>query len=85
MNKKLQNNKQVKQLCTHYAFGTTIVEVDGVWDSFEAIRPDNYDTFELFVVDPKCVAKFWSVPSEGHVPTREEVRQVISEKMVVAG
>ena len=85
MKNKPTNNKQVKQLCTHYFFGTTTVEVDGVWDSFEGIRPDDYDSFELFVVDPKYVGMFWSVPNKGHIPTEEEVRQIVSEKMVVGG
>ena len=85
MKKRAKNNKRVKQLCTHYIFGNRTVEVSGVWDSFEAIRPDDYDSFELFIVDPKEVSLIYPIPNRGHVPTEEEVLEIISKDVSVAG
>jgi len=85
MKRKAKNNKQVKQLCTHYLIGNATVEVSGVWDSFDAIRPDDYDSFELFLVGPKEISLFHPIPNKGHVPTEEEVKGYMSEKASVAG
>jgi hypothetical protein len=82
MERKAKNNKQVKQICTHYFFGDTTVGVSGVWDTFDAIRPDDYDSFEFFVFDPKKVGWFWSIPNKGHIPTEEEVQEYINKARV---
>ena len=81
---KPQNNNEVKQLCISYTFGDMTTEIYGVWDSFEDIRADEYDSFELLIVYPKCVGQFWSIPIEGHIPTKEETLEYVSEYLASA-
>jgi hypothetical protein len=81
---KPQNNNEVKQLCIRYAFGNMITEIYGVWNSFEDIRADEYDHFELLIVYPKSVGEFLSIPIEGHIPTKEEALEYVSEHLASA-
>ena len=76
-----ENNKEVKQLCTRYTFGNMTTEIYGVWECLEAVRPDEYDRFELLVVYPKCVGQFLSISNQGHTPTKEEALECVSEHL----
>ena len=74
---KIEDGK-VKQLCAIYPFENMAVEVYGVWNNFEAIRPNDYDSLELFVVDSTGIA-IGSMPYDGRIPSENEALQHIRE------
>lgn len=74
---KIEDGK-VKQLCAIYPLENMAVEVYGVWNNFKAIRPDDYDSIELFVVNSTGIA-IGSMPYDGHIPSEDEALQHIRE------
>jgi len=77
---KIEDGK-VKQLCAIYPLENMAVEVYGVWNNFKAIRPDDYDNSELFVVNSTGIA-IGSMPYDGHIPSEDEALQHIREHTV---